>query len=86
MQVDLTLEEKSAAALLAVGELAAIKAEEQAGITIDPHEVAVMLGLCNKCRPDGTGEVTWEEIEPLVDDEDGGPGEETVGEHFPIDR
>lgn len=76
MQVDLTQEEKSAAAVLAAGELAAIKAEELGGVPIDPDEVATLLGLCNKTRPDGTEEVTWEQVTPLdPDEEDEEPGE-----------
>lgn len=83
MQVDLTLEEKSAAAVLAVGELAAIKAEQVAGIGIDAVEVSLLLSLANKCRPDGTGEITWDDITPL-DPEDEEPGDEPEQQHIPV--
>lgn len=69
MQVDLTLEEKSAAAVLAAGELAAIKAEQEAGMEVNLTEIAVLLALVNKCRPEGTDEVKYEDIEPLEDEE-----------------
>lgn len=80
MQVDLTLEEKSAAAVLAAGELAAIKAEQEAGMEVDLSEIAVLLSLVNKCRPEGTEEVKYDQIEALLDDAP--PADDQTGEPF----